>query len=46
MIPNGINDNIIISCTSYSGVYQDEEKSESNIKRRINMFWGWNQENN
>ena len=42
MILHGINDNVLISHSSYSGIYQYVAKNESSTKRET-FAWGWNQ---
>ena len=42
MLLRGINDNILISCLYYSGVYQYEAK-KWDIYKDIKDFLGWNQ---
>ena len=34
----GINDNVLISCSSYSGVYQGEARNENSTNRQLFFF--------
>ena len=38
MLLLGIKDNILISCPSYSSLYQDEDKVW-NVYKEMNIFW-------